>query len=238
MHKLKKLTRLISNPRYWRPLLLGVAAGVEHKQVLRYISLCHTVVDVGANRGQFALIARHSWPGAVIYAFEPLAEPAEVFRRIFNEDDKVQLFQCAIGLVSEIAIMHVSKRDDSSSLLPITSRQSTLFPGTEEHTTCPVKVCRLENVLSPEQLRAPALLKVDVQGFELQTLQGCERLLGCFDYIYVECSFVELYKGQALAYQVIDYLHAKGFFLWGIYNLTTDSSGISIQGDFLFKHIC
>jgi hypothetical protein len=46
---------------------------------------------------------------------------------------------------------------------------------------------------------------------------------------------MELYKGQALAHEVISFLEDFGFTLSGIYNLSYDKNGLAIQGDFLFE---
>ena len=50
----------------------------------------------------------------------------------------------------------------------------------------------------------------DEQGFELTALQGCEELLDRFEWVYAECSFIELYEGQALADEVIAWLRERG----------------------------
>jgi len=71
--------------------------------------------------------------------------------------------------------MHISQRDDSSSLLPITEAQNTLFPGTSEVSTQDVQVAPLNDFVAPQDLRPPALLKIDVQGYELAVLNGCEN---------------------------------------------------------------
>ncbi len=60
-------------------------------------------------------------------------------------------------------------------------------------------VTRLVDEVPAQDLAAPALLKLDVQGFELQALSGCEDLLERFARVTVECSFVALYAGQAFA---------------------------------------
>ena len=80
----------------------------------------------------------------------------------------------------------------------------------------------------------PAFLKLDVRGLELEALRGCEDLLARFAPVYAECSFVELYKGQALADEIMAYLGDRGFRLSGIYNLSYDKNGKTVQGDFLF----
>ena len=128
------------------------------------------MVDIGANRGQFSLLARELFPEARIVAFEPLPGPAETFTRVFAHDPRIRLHVVALGACSGEATIHVSARDDSSSLLPIAETQSRIFPGTQETGTADVEVRRLEEVLKPEEITAPALLKLDVQGYELEAL--------------------------------------------------------------------
>jgi FkbM family methyltransferase len=192
------------------------------------------VVDIGANRGQFALICREWFPKARIDSFEPLREPCEGFQDIFRGNELVTLHQIAIGAKETETIIHVSNQDHSSSLLPISEKQTRLFPGTIEKETRSIHVCPLEKVFSLNDIELPALLKIDVQGLELEVLKGCGSLLDVFNYVYVECSFVELYSNQALAHEVISFLSEKGFNLSGIYNTYHDAKGRSVQADFLF----
>ena len=93
---------------------------------------------------------------------------------------------------------------------------------------------RLEDVLPRADLAAPALLKLDVQGYELQALRGCETLLDAFAWVYCECSFVALYEGQALADEVIAWLRVRGLRLVGVNNMANDRDGRAVQADFLF----
>ena len=86
--------------------------------------------------------------------------------------------------------------------------------------------------MGPGDLGAPALLKLDVQGFELAALKGCASLLDRFAAIYVECSFVPLYAGQPLADEVLEHLRTQGFRLAGIYNVAHDHEGRAVQADF------
>jgi len=229
-----KLAAILKLPYYRTNMLRhGVAAGVEHTPVLAELD-CRTVVDIGANRGQFALVARQELPQARIISFEPLPLPANTFRTVFKRDTGVTLHQAAIGPVSGNSTIHVSKRDDASSLLPITATQIALFPGTEERATAVINVAPLREFVSGSDIQPPALLKLDVQGFELEALRGCEDLLGQFGYVYAECSYVELYAGQALADEVISWLRMRGFSLRGVYNMAYDRDGREIQADFLF----
>jgi FkbM family methyltransferase len=217
----------------------SVAASAEHANLLmelRKDNMC-SVIDIGANRGQFALAARNAFPDAKIISFEPLSEPARIFRRVFQNDPLVTLHEMALGQEIGEMVIHVSKADDSSSLLPISNLQNELFHGTGEKEVRRIRVKPLEAVLCESDILSPALLKMDVQGFEKEVLLGCETLLSLFSYVYVECSFIELYIGQSLAHEVIAFLHNHGFGLSGIYNMSYDGNGLAVQGDFLFSHI-
>ena len=234
--RLVKLAKVLAYGDYRAALRKsGVAAAIEHERILKVLA-CRTVVDIGANRGQFALVSRHCCPEATIISFEPLTAPAQRFHAALDGDPRVTFHEAAVGTDNGEAVMHVSAEDDSSSLLPMTPLQETLFSGTSEVATETVRIVTLDQRLSADEIRSPALLKIDVQGYELTTLRGCEALLDQFTYVYVECSFVELYEGQSLADEVIAYLREHGFKLVGTYNIHYDDAGRAIQADFLFSH--
>jgi len=235
MRKILKGLKALQCRRYIEALYRGVLPAVEHESLLRELA-CRFVVDIGANRGQFSVVAERCYPEAQIFAFEPLACASDDFRRLFASRPLVSLYQMAVGPSCSEATIHVAKKDHSSSLLPITAVQTSYFPGTGEKDTKTVQMTTLESIIAEGEVVSPSLLKVDVQGFELETLRGCESLLWKFDYVYVECSFVELYEGQAMADEVIGFLENRGLWLAGVYNmLYSRSDGCAIQGDFLFK---
>jgi hypothetical protein len=77
------------------------------------------------------------------------------------------------------------------------------------------------------------LLKLDVQGFELEALRGAERVLASVDTVLTECSFVPFYSGQALFDEVRDFLHERGFRLVGG-AISAAHDRRWEQGDFVF----
>lgn len=231
---LTKLIHVLATPPYRAAFLrTGVAASTEHDHILEGLAL-DTVVDIGANRGQFALCARRLFPKAAIYSFEPLQRPAAVYRRVFENDPAAKLFPVAIAAEAGSAAMHVSRWDVSSSLLPSAQAQHDNFPLTEETRQESITKARLSECLDKNLIAGAALLKLDVQGYELAALQGCEELLDRFRYVYVEGSFVELYVGQALAGEILAYLLHSGYRLLCVANLSYGRKGRPIQADFLF----
>ena len=228
-----KLMRLLARPPYWRGLRLGVAAGVEHTPVMKSLAPA-TVVDIGANVGQFSLLMTALHPAARIVAFEPMPDAADTYRRLFAGNANVTLHQLAIAASAGEAELHVSARADSSSLLPIGEGQRTIFPGTDEAGTMQIATAPLDAVLPVADIARPALMKIDVQGYELEVLRGAAPLLDRFDHIYVEASFVPLYDGQPLQDEVAAFLGAHGFVEQGRYNMSLDADGKPVQADFLF----
>ncbi|RTE87996.1 FkbM family methyltransferase [Bradyrhizobium sp. LVM 105] len=231
--RIQKLLHALTSLSGMRALKHGVAASIEHRDALGDVEY-KTVIDVGANVGQFALFAREQYPAADIFSFEPLDDCWSIFSDIFSSDKHVQLFRCGIGPKDTQATLNVTNQNDSSSLLTPAAMQTEAF-GTEVKARRNVEMRRLGSALRREQIAAPALLKIDVQGFELSVLQGCEELLGHFDTIYLEASFRELYQGQALVGDVIEHLRGRGFELRGVFNQNMSGAKGPLQADFLFK---
>lgn len=234
--RVKKLLLILGVPRFRSGLRAGVAASTEQLNV-PFVGKFATVVDVGANRGQFALLARHRFPGARLYCFEPLDEPRRRLTSVLAGDANAQIFGMALSTEAGEMAMNVSASDDSSSLLAMTHEQTALFPGTETVGKVGVAVARLDDVLGDEALDAPCLLKIDVQGAELDVLRGATGILDRIDEMLVECSFVELYSGQPLADEVISFLRTQDFSLNGVYSPTYDGAGRCIQADLLFGRV-
>lgn len=229
-----KFVRALIN-RDWRRAVLsqGVLAASEHTRILTRLDVS-TVVDVGANRGQYALACRAAFPHALIISFEPLPEAADAFERVFHDHTRVILIRAAVDSAAGSQTMHVSAREDSSSLLPIGQGQARHFHGTAEARRLTVTTGSLETFVSAQDLVPPALLKLDVQGNELSTLRACKTLAERFDYAQVEVSFEELYEGQALASEIVSELLQWGLSLRSIDHIYRPAWGFPVQADFLF----
>jgi FkbM family methyltransferase len=231
---LVKILRVLWFAPYRAALLrYRVFASTEHDQVLSGLAL-DTVIDIGANRGQFALCIRRLYAQARIFSFEPLQGPSRQFARNFRHDPRARLFNVAISTERGAVAMHVTQWDVSSSLLPIGQAQRDSFPFAHESRQEIVTTAPLTDCLGEADMQGTVLLKLDVQGYELTALKGCGVILDRCQYVYVEVSFVELYIGQALATEIVALLFSKGFELRCVANLSRGRSVRPIQADFLF----
>lgn len=228
----RKLLAGLQGADYRKSLSKGIAPSVEHEEAISQFRF-DSIVDVGANKGQFAVFARHTFPAAQIISFEPLENPARLFQSIFESDPKTRLVRAAIGTERGTLSINVAAKDDSSSPLGVSELQARTF-GTRIVDTVEVPCGPLSDYLQECDLGVSNLLKIDTQGFELHVLRGAENLLGRFSMIYCELSFVELYNGQALASQVISFLHGHGFNIAGVYNISSGQKTQQLQADVLF----
>jgi FkbM family methyltransferase len=205
--------------------------GVEHLQALENLAPA-TIIDVGANKGQFSAAARYLFPAAKIVAFEPLVDEFARFRKVVTAP--VETFDCALGDAELTSRFFVTSRADSSSTLTPVRAENQPFDLTVSRVIN-VKQCRGAAVLDLAALPKPILLKLDIQGGELAALKGFAPYLSAVSAIYCEVSYISVYEGQPLAGTIVDYLWDQGFCVCGVFNQTATSSGVPVQADFLFK---
>jgi len=234
LRKARKLLRLLGTPSYRGALRHGVAAAIEHEAV-PFRHDFRSVVDVGAHQGQFSIFASVRFPRATLCAIEPLAEPRARLERVLEGKPGLTVIPAAASRFRGNAVFHVAQASDSSSLLEMTSANRRAFRHGDEDRVVEVWTAPLDELLDGVVLARPCLLKVDVQGGELDVLVGAESTLLRVDEALVECSFVELYRGQALAGEVVSHMCDQGFALSGIHSLVRDAGGRRLQADLLFR---
>jgi FkbM family methyltransferase len=231
--RLRKAAALLSRPRFAQAALRHrVAAAVDHLEAIE-MTAAATLIDIGANKGQFSLAFHQCRPTAKIIAFEPLPDAADRYEALFADVPDIVLHRVALSDVATTAVFHVTDRQDSSSLLKPGAGQQKAF-GVREARAIQVSVERLDSRVKLAEVAHPLLIKIDVQGAELQALKGCDDLEQA-DFIYVELSFVELYENQPLYNDVANYLEGRGFSLAGVFNQVTTAAFGPTQADFLFK---
>lgn len=160
-----------------------------------------SVIDVGANRGQFARKISNVLSHAEIFCFEPLADPfGELSAWAKTQNGRVHCFQLALGEQEGDIQMHLHKQHTpSSSLLAATDTCRRLYPQTRAEHMTEVRMSTLDSVLKDklDVLPRDILLKLDVQGFEDRVLRGGNRILSLCRAVLLEVSLDPLYEQQA-----------------------------------------
>lgn len=195
-----------------------------------------TVVDAGANKGQFTVAARQLLRPERIYAFEPLPDIGAELARHCAGYPEVEVHHMALGARPGEAALHVNRHSQSSSLLPLRERHLAAFPDAHELSEVVVKVGRLDEALTGVSLVAPVLLKIDTQGYEADVLEGATGVLDRLDYVVLETSFTPLYEGERTFREILGLMESLSFeFLRPVGTLRDPRTGEYLQVDALFS---
>ena len=194
--------------RRWAPA--GVAAA-RRLQILRDADVS-TVLDVGANRGQFAKELRAGGYAGRIVSFEPLEAAYAALEEAAREDPLWTCHRLALSDAEGEAELHVAGNAVSSSLLDMESRHLEAAPESRYVGVERVRQARLDALVDELGLPADGVyLKVDVQGLESRVIEGARAALPRIAAIESELSLVPLYSDQLLFREMFDLLDDAGY---------------------------
>ena len=195
-----------------------------------------TVVDVGANEGQYARGLRAVGYTGNVLSVEPLAAP---FARLADHaagDGRWQVLRAAAAAVPGPVTVHVAANSVSSSVLGMLDTHVQADPHSGYVGAQEVAGVTVDDLFEGRGLDpARTLLKIDVQGFEPAVLDGSARTLTGLHAVQLELSLVELYRGQVLMAELVARLDRLGFDLWLVEPGFTDRhTGRLLQCDGVF----
>src|SRR5206468_7221981 len=128
-----------------------------------------TVIDVGANVGQYGASLRASGFGGRIVSCEPLSEAVARLQRRAGKDPKWTAIRTAVGAEPGTLEINVSANSYSSSVLPMTAAHTGAAPGSEYVGAEQVPVTTIAEVIESRGIDpAQTWLKIDTQGYEAQ----------------------------------------------------------------------
>jgi FkbM family methyltransferase len=217
----------------WHPY--SVSAHKLMKQLRLHDVHPKAVVDVGANKGQFARAVIETFPDCEIYSFEPLDSAFQAYQRNIEASQRVTVRQTAVGSQNGSTEFYEDQYSLASSVLEPLPEQSVRFPNTGITTRTTVPICTLDSHFASEMLRKPILLKLDVQGYEIEALRGGEKFVRQCEWVLAEASFAPMYKGESTFPVVNDWLAEHDFELVAPLAFLRDAQDRVIQSDLLYR---
>jgi FkbM family methyltransferase len=172
------------------------------------------VIDVGANEGDFSAAMLCAVPDARVIAAEPNPEPCERLRRRLG--DRVTVVPKAVGGESCTATFNITAEDHNSSLRqPRTAQMSELLddPGWEVTRRLEVEVTTLDEIAGGDDV---AVVKIDVQGAEMDVLRGGRETLRRAQAVLMEVTFISHYEADATFGPLHEEMTRQGFELASI----------------------
>jgi FkbM family methyltransferase len=170
-----------------------------------------TIVDVGANTGQFAIAAHNIFPQARIYSFEPLHDVYKELVRRTASLSGIQTFNLALGEEAGTITFWRNEFTPSSSVLMMAEAHRQAFPYTSTSQAVEVRIERLDTIAETLTMESELLLKIDVQGYEDRVLRGATRTVERAAMLLIEISFETLYEGQASHDEIARFARTHGF---------------------------
>jgi FkbM family methyltransferase len=180
------------------------------------------LVDVGCRWG-----VPPEWTSEDVQVFAFDADPEECRRLQATAPPNVTYVPHALAAADATRPLHVAVEPACSSLFPPDPDAVSTFP--ELRVLAParrtdIEVRTLDSWAGGAGIDHVDVLKLDVQGAELEVLQGAERLLPTVRVIEAEVSLNPMYLGQPLFGDVDAFLRSRGFRLWRLGHLVHYSS--------------
>jgi FkbM family methyltransferase len=213
--------------------LISLGLRVPEAPINRYFELIHLkkllamldincVLDVGANRGQFAYELRAIGYAGQIISFEPIEHEFAKLCQLFAYDSKWRGYQIALGRENTSTTINVSENSAMSSLL------ERVESGNAAIRRQVVEVKRLDGIFASVTggiSRPKVFLKMDTQGYDLEVFQGAEKCLDHIHGIQSEVAVQPLYKGMPLYNESFSLYTKAGYELYNVSVVNRISSG-------------
>lgn len=197
-----------------------------------------TIIDVGANTGQFAQMISRFFPNAALHCFEPLPGPfAQLEKWAKSQHGRVVVYNLAIGDCDIETEMYLHKNHTpSSSFLPTTRLNEQYYPFTKEQNRIMVMQKKLDTALEKAQasFASEVLIKLDVQGYENRVITGGNKVFSEASACIVEVCLDRLYEDQARFPELLMMLSNFGYRYVGNLNQAYAADGHVVYLDAIF----
>jgi FkbM family methyltransferase len=194
-----------------------------------------TILDIGANVGQYGLMTRRAGFGGRIISCEPLTGAfGELSKRAARHEGWLPV-HAAVGSEPGTTTINVSANSFSSSVLDMTEAHLSGAPGSGYISSETVELTTVRDLVAAHSVvPSRTLLKIDTQGYEGEVLAGAGDLIDEFGAVQLELSFVELYAGQRLFDDLYALMREHGLHLHIIEPGFSGPDGRMLQCDGLF----
>lgn len=167
-------------------------------------------------------------------AFEPLEEHISRLRQVAHCPPRITVAQVALGRYTSQRYLFVNSKSDASGLLPLSAVGRGQF-GIEQVSARLARMESLDEYAARMQLPPPTLIKLDVQGYEIEVLEGASACLAQAKRVICEVSFHEFYSGQPLFHDVASYIAERGLHVFAL-GVDTPHRQPLQQVDVLFRN--
>lgn len=193
----------------------------------------HVLIDAGANVGEFTADFIAFFPKTKAYLFEPVRTTFKTVQRQYEGNPDIKCFHCALSASETRGKMFLGP-DSTLSSLEKFSDEANANRHMEYEEVEEVE-CKTLDSFNIHANGAKLILKVDVQGHEVEVFEGADRTLSEIDACIVECSFADEYAGREPSFAVIcERLRAHDLYPIIFQNIGRAISNYGFERDVIF----
>jgi FkbM family methyltransferase len=173
------------------------------------------VFDVGANTGQTAKSLTMYCKSSHIYCFEPVKATFAVLEKSYDKYENVHCINKALGSSRGVAEIRLHKNSELNTLVSNQPRIEDLTDDTEE-----LRIETIDLFCAENSVESIDILKMDVQGWEIEVLKGSEKMLSenRIRFIYSEVGFRKSDADMQNFGQFNDFMEDRGYWFCGFYD--------------------
>ena len=182
-------------------------------------------IDGGAANGSWTREFLEIYPGARVLCIEPRDEVQDDLKKTAVEFPTIEIAKTLVG--DKVGMVEFNVDNDQSSIF--SKHDQAAGKRVVENITT------IDTLIAERKLPWPDLIKLDLQGAELNALSGASECLKHAQAVMLEVSFIPLLKGWPLIGDVIPFMLERGFVCYDISSLwQRPLDGALAQGDFIF----
>jgi FkbM family methyltransferase len=205
----------------------GLSVDAKIREVIKTYSV-DTIIDVGANEGQFARRMREMGFRGHIHSFEPVSNSYEILKANARGDECWFCHNVALGRTAGTASINVSEKSYFSSFLQPNQFGCEQFGDIKIERTEKINVTTVDQFLRASNITSKNIfLKMDTQGWDLEVFAGAKGSIDKIIGIVSELSFVSIYEKMKDYKEALGEYEECGFHVSGFY-LVNNAEDLSL----------
>ncbi len=172
---------------------------------------CRTILDVGANNTIWSRMAKSIYPDTVFYLIEPQHEMKEKLEKFCNEFNDSKYVLAGAGAKNDVMVLTMWDDLAGSSFVP--KADAELIKSKKQRE---VQVITIDALIESSTIQIPELIKLDIQGFELEALKGASKTFGNTEVYILEVSLFSFSdeQGAPIFSDIVNFMLEKDYVVY------------------------